>query len=337
MLNPSISIIILNWNGINDTLVCLNCLKKFNYPNFDVIVVDNGSTDNSLTSLNDYNPPYPFTVIPTGRNLGYAGGNNIGIRHAIKRKADFIFLLNNDTIVAPNILEELVYSAHNNPATGIFGALIFYMNKPDIIWFAGAHWNKHTLAFDYPYQNETVPSNIESNTDYACGAAFFFRAEVTDSIGLLDERFFLVYEESDWCRRAINAGFECMLVSTAHVWHKIGASFETENSPLRQYFSFRNRLLWAEKNLSRPDWFRILASSFKPFLPKFHFSSCENRNFIKRLFWATVSYNKTWFSPVLRARRRGILDYLLRNFGDCPDMIRNLNKIDSSNKKIRST
>jgi GT2 family glycosyltransferase len=141
----------------------------------------------------------------------------------------------------------------------------------------------------------------------------------------LDARFFLVWEESDWCLRASRAGYECKLILSAYVWHKVGASFDGESSPLRQYFSYRNRLLWAEKNLSLKDLLHLIKDSLSAFCPKFAISKSENAHLIKRLVWSINDWKNTWFSNVLRAKRRGIMDYFFRNFGDCPESIRALN------------
>jgi len=321
--SPDISIVLLNWNGMEDTLACLDSLRSLTFTNYNIIVVDNGSTDGSVHEIKTNFPD--LTVIETGQNLGYAEGNNVGIRYALEHDAEFIFLLNNDTIVAPDVLDQLANAALQNPDAGVFGATLFYMDKPDTVWFAGAQWNAQKLVFDFPYQDQTLPNNINTATDYACGAALFFRAEVAHSIGLLDARFFLVWEESDWCLRATRAGYGCKQVPTAYVWHKVGASFSGESSPLRQYFSFRNRLLWAEKNLSLKDLVLLIDDSCRSFCPTFILSKSERDSFIKRLVWATKDWKNTWFSSALRAKRRGVMDYFLRSFGDCPKSIRALN------------
>jgi GT2 family glycosyltransferase len=323
MINPEIFIIILNWNGKSDTLVCLNSIQSLQYLYYKIIIVDNGSTDSSAHEIRALYPE--MAIIETGQNLGYAEGNNVGIRYALEHDADYILLLNNDTTVAPDLLDQLVNAAQKDPDAGVFGATLLYMDKPDTVWFAGAQWNAQTLTFDYPYQDQPLPDNLSSATDYACGAALFFRAEVARSIGLLDARFFLVWEESDWCLKATRAGYRCKLAPSAYVWHKVGASFDGESSPLRQYFSYRNRLLWAEKNLSLKDLLHLIKDSFMLFCPLFIISPSENTPFIKRLVWAIIGWKNAWFSPILRAKRRGIMDYFFRNFGDCPESIRALN------------
>ncbi len=319
-----VCIIILNWNGKVDTVKCLASVQKINYPNYFLVVVDNGSEDDSVSEIQANFPD--LIIIETDQNLGYAEGNNVGIRYGLEHEADYILLLNNDTTVAPDLLDQLVSDAKQNPDVGVFGATLFYMDKPEIVWFAGAKWNNQSQVFDSSYQDQKLPDDVDTTTDYACGAALFFRTDVAKAIGLLDHRFFLVFEESDWCLRAKRAGYSCKMVPNAHVWHKVGASFDGEKSPLREYFDFRNRLLWVEKNLPLKDLFRLIKKSFISIFPQFAVSKSENAPFIKRLVWSMIGWKNIWFSPTLRAKRRGLIDYLFRNFGDCPESIRIMNK-----------
>src|SRR5258706_8218616 len=130
----------------------------------------------------------------TGGNLGCAGGNNPGIRHALDRGADFILLLNNDTTVDPKLLDELVCAAERRPEVGCFGPWIFYMHDPDRLWFSRSDWSSAKAAFTAPGKGRLASElpNVSNDTDYVCGAALFFRAGVARKVGLLDERFFLV-------------------------------------------------------------------------------------------------------------------------------------------------
>ena len=125
-----------------------------------------------------------------------------------------------------------------------------------------------------------------TSTEYVCGAALFFRAAVARKIGLLDERFFLVYEDSDWCFRARRAGFACVSVPKARVWHKVGTSFGSESSPLRTYFSTRNKLLWTEKNVSRREWWDILRAALRRLYPGFALDRKACVPAHKALLWA---------------------------------------------------
>jgi len=130
-MTPLVFIIVLNWNGKDDTLECLGSLQQLDYPNFETVVVDNGSTDGSEDVIRSAFPSVNF--IQTGRNLGYAGGNNVGIKHALSHGADYVWLLNNDTTVDPNALTALVETAQADPKIAVVGSKIFYYDQPDVI------------------------------------------------------------------------------------------------------------------------------------------------------------------------------------------------------------
>ena len=330
MANPLIWIVILNWNGLNDTVSCLDSLRHLSYPRRRVVVVDNGSRDQSAAVLRRMSSPPELTLIEAGRNLGYAGGNNLGMRHALEHGADFVLVLNNDTTVDPALLDQLLAAAERYPTVGCFAPWIFYMHDPERLWFTHARWAREDAAFTAPGKGRLASELLLDpvSTEYVCGAALFFRAAVARKIGMLDERFFLVYEDSDWCFRARRAGFECLSVPSAHVWHKIGTSFGSEASPLRTYFSSRNKLLWAEKNVSRKEWREILGASLRRLYPAPRLDTSATDSGLKALRWSARGYVREWsrrrHDPQEIAHRRGVLDYLLRRFGDCPPSIRAL-------------
>jgi GT2 family glycosyltransferase len=326
---PLISVVILNWNGADDTLACLDSLATLTYPNFTVLLVDNGSTDDSLQRVLANNWAFSLYIIENGANLGFAEGNNVGIRAALESGADFVMLLNNDTEIAPDCLDRLMDVAAAYPEAGVLGPRIFYMDPPDVAWFDRAVWNPASLCFDFPGQGEkeSALSADPAETEYVCGAAMLFRAEVAKKIGLLDSRFFLVYEESDWGFAARRAGYKCLTVPAAKVWHKIGASFGSEESPLRAYFSARNHLLWVEKNRGKDELLRDVRNVLTSLSPHLGLSP-ETAPLHKRLVWGLREFACNWqrlaANPHAQARRRGLRDYLLRRFGDCPDEIRAL-------------
>jgi len=327
MMLPHISIVVLNWNGAEDTLACLDSLASLTYPDFNVVVVDNGSTDDSLARLRPYLAPYPLTRIETGRNLGYAGGNNAGTRHALEDGADFVLVLNNDTMVAPDLLERLLESAQRNPDAGVFSARILYFDEPERVWFDGARWNPCSLRLEWPGQGEKASTlgTTDHETDYACGAALFFRSAVARQIGLLDESFFLVWEEVDWGFRARKAGWRNVVAPAANVWHKIGVSFGSESSPLRTYFSIRNELLWFSRHAPFSARLRLWIKNLRRLIPKFSMGN-GGSPWVKRLSWALQDYVRAWLGRGNRleylAARQAILDYAHRRFGDCPDVVR---------------
>lgn len=329
---PMVFIVVLNWNGEEDTLACLRSLQQLTYPHFSIVLVDNGSVDRSLERIREIEWAQPVTIVENGRNLGYAGGNNVGIRYALEQDADFILLLNNDTVVDPQLIDAFVHAAERHAADGIFGATIFYLDRPDTVWFQGAKWLPDALDFTWPGQGLSpgVSAQSDEETDYVCGAAMFFRAEIARKIGVLDERFFLVFEESDWCFRARRASYGCRMVSAAKVWHKIGASFGTETSPLRAYFSSRNKLLWAEKNLSWRSQVHVWKKTLTSLSPSFRVRNDPRVPLAKRLVWAIRQYCSDWgrflANPRQRTVRRGVLDYVLRRFGDCPEKVREISR-----------
>ena len=329
MAGPCVWIVVLNWNGLVDTLACLESLGKLRYEPRRVVVVDNGSTDGSVSALRQAVSSCGFDLVEAGKNLGYAGGNNLGIRYALDRQADFVLVLNNDTTVDPTLLQELLSAAARNPSAGCFAPWIFYLHDRERVWFTRSEWSPAKNAFTAPGKGQLVSElRIEStDTDYVCGAALFFRASVARKIGLFDERFFLVYEDTDWCCRARRAGFGCLSVPNARVWHKVASSFGSEASPLRTYFSTRNKLLWAEKNASPADRWRAVRRALARLNPSAPIDRSAGSPH-KVLWWALRAYLREWSrkarDPQEIAHRRGVLDYALRRFGDCPPQIRTL-------------
>ncbi|MDP1864705.1 MAG: glycosyltransferase family 2 protein [Thiobacillus sp.] len=328
MTIPPIAIIILNWNGANDTLACLDSLTSLTHPNFNVIVVDNGSSDDSLALLRPYRAPYPLTLIETGANLGFAEGNNVGVRAALETGADAVLLLNNDTVVDPYLVSAFVDAAKLHPEGGVFSAKIFYHAEPDKLWYAGAKW----LADEQHFQHVGIGEIDDRKryedvveTDYASGCALFIRAEVINKIGLMDPKFFLTYEESDWCYRARAADFKCLFVPGAKLWHKVSASFGGVESPLQIYFYSRNILLWAERYLPRAAYWSLFRKTLRNSI-RFSMSPIEDGPLLKRWVWGCLSVwrrlRRDGDDVTGRARYLGFRDYLLRRFGDCPDEVR---------------
>ena len=325
---PSVTVVVLNWNGWQDTLSCVDSLRKADYPSFRTIIVDNGSTDGSMAHLRAAPWADDVTFIETGCNLGFAEGNNVGIRHALEHGADFVLVLNNDTTVAPDLLDRLVDGAARHPDAGVFSARLLYMDEPGKVWFDGARWDATDLAMKWPGQGqlESAMTTEDHETDYACGASLFFRAEVARQIGLLDDRFFLVWEEVDWCFRARAAGWRCLVIPDAKVWHRVGASFGGEDSPMRTYFSVRNELLWFRLHAPLSGRLRLWAKVIKRLVPIFHVDHADGAPFAKRLAWAAQDYLRSLMGRGTRftylATRRAISDYVHGRFGDCPPQVR---------------
>ncbi len=197
--SPRVAVIILNWNGKEDTLECLASVGQLDYPNYEVVVVDNGSSDDSTNAISKQYPD--VTVLQTGENLGYAGGNNVGIRWALGHDADFVFLLNNDTIVSPDLLSAFVSAENILPANSVLGAKIFFYDKSDTLWFAGGRWQSESNRLEHIGHDQANGPDFNhfAQVDYITGCALFASAATFKEVGLLDESFFLTYEETDWC------------------------------------------------------------------------------------------------------------------------------------------
>jgi GT2 family glycosyltransferase len=225
MSRPTVSIIILNYNGREDTLACLRSMEHLTYPNARIIVVDNGSTDGSAEAFRAQHPR--FELIETGKNLGFTGGNNLGIRHALEQGADYVMLLNNDTVVAPDFLDVMVTAMEANPKAGVTGPTIYYYDSPETIWSAGGaiDWSHGTTCMVGLDEEDKAQFGLSPRpVDFVTGCAILARRDVWEKVGLLDEKFFMYYEETEWCVRARRAGFDILHVPTAMVWHKISTA-----------------------------------------------------------------------------------------------------------------
>lgn len=303
---------------------CLESIRKIDYQNFNTIVVDNGSTDDSVRVIQQKFPE--IDVLETGENLGYAGGNNYGIRYALKGNADYILLLNNDVVVHPQLIKKFIEATLIVSQWAIFAAKIYYFTEPKKIWYAGTKRIKSTAYFmhigqgNIDFENQF---NVLKETDYACGCAIFFYKGVIDKIGLFDEKFFLTYEEADFCYRARKIGIRSYVVPGAKIWHKISISFGGKESALFRYFITRNKLLWAEKNLPFFQRLSIYIRAVKEFLDLLLSPVClsiyetilfKSKNFssVKKL---RESIFKSYNDPIRRAKILGLRDYFLRRFG----------------------
>lgn len=244
MSKPAVSIIILNYNGREDTLACLRSMEHLTYPNVQVIVVDNGSTDGSIEAIRVQHPR--FKLIETGANLGFTGGNNVGIRHALEQGAEYIMLLNNDTVVAPDMLDVMVSVMEANSNIGVTGPMIYYYDQPETIWSAGGRidWTHGLTGMIGIDEEDKAQFGIAPRpVDFVTGCAILARRPVWEKVGLLDDKFFMYYEETEWCVRARRAGFEIVHVPTAMVWHKISI-VQRSASTHTYYYMTRNRLLF---------------------------------------------------------------------------------------------
>ena len=246
--SPKVSIIILNWNSYEVTSDCLASLEKIDFPNREVVLVDNGSVDGSADRLAREFPA--VRLIRNERNLGFAGGNNVGMRDALERRPDYLLLLNNDTVVAPNFLSELVRVAESDTQIGLLNPKIYYFEPPDRIWYAGGirkPWRVFPVHLGLR-QRDDGSYNQTREVSFITGCALLIKAAVVRQIGLLDEVFFLSFEDADWSVRASQAGFKQYYVPASVIWHK--DSYDTTRNlghAGKNFHTMRNAVLFARK------------------------------------------------------------------------------------------
>lgn len=239
-------IVIVNWNGWRDTLACLASLADLRYAQTHVIVVDNGSTDGSAARLRERAPA--LHVIETGRNLGFAGGSNVGIHAALERGAAYVWLLNNDTIVDPDALGALVDVMERYPSVGIAGSRITYLDRPDTLWSAGGRFVRPWGWAAHRGEREPDRGRFATLADVAfvTGCSLLVRAGAARAVGPLEEGYFLFWEDVDWCVRARRGGWRVVYVPGSLVRHKLGASLPRDDG-LRWRYEGRNRLLFCRR------------------------------------------------------------------------------------------
>lgn len=245
-MQPRVAIIVLTYNGLADTLACLASLEHLDYPRerYRVVVVDNASRDGTPAAVRAAFPETFVFVVENGANLGFAAGNNVGLRHALADGYDYALLLNNDTEVAPDMLRALVEAAEADPRAAAVGPLIYYHAAPARVWSAGGRidWRRGICRMEGEIEDRGQFTATRA-VDFVTGCAMLLRRAALERVGLLDERFFMYYEESEWCVRASRAGFRILFAPQAKLWHKIPLDARFDKEYLAYYMT-RNRLLF---------------------------------------------------------------------------------------------
>lgn len=274
-----VTVVILNYKVKNQVLKCIHTLADSDYQNFDIVVVDNNSNDGLKEEITKFSDIH---YIENKDNLGYTGGNNIGIQWALGNRSDYIFILNPDTEITKNTISELI-KIMKQYQVGIGAPRILFSDKKTI-WFAGGIFDKHNVIGTHRGLNEIDKGqyNKIEEIDYATGCALMVSSEVFMKIGLFDGKYFMYYEDNDFCQRAKVVGFKILYIPSAVVYHN-NAQSTGLGSLLQDYFITRNRMIYASK--------------FLPLRTKIALFREALRNL---------------FNPV---RRLALMDYLLGNFG----------------------
>lgn len=249
-MQPKVDIIILNWNGWQDTIACLESIFRNDYKNYNIIVVDNFSTNDSVDRIRNWalKEKHKINLLKVDSNRGFAGGNNVGIKFALSQDhPSYIWLLNNDTIIMKDSLAKVVAKAITDKTIGICGSKLLYYQNPSQIQALGGTYNKYFGTSRFIIKPEQL-----YHMDYVVGAAMLVSKEFLETIGLLNEEYFLYYEELDWAVRA-KGKFKLACATDSVVYHKEGASTGGNNrsknkkSYMADYYSIRSRLLFSKK------------------------------------------------------------------------------------------
>jgi len=285
-MNATVFILILNWDGWQDTIECVESCQKLNCSDFRIIVVDNGSNDDSVALLRKHFPQ--LALIETGKNLGFAGGNNVGIRYAVDHGAEYVWLLNNDTIIDPAALGELLKMAESESSIGMVGSKIMKYSEPEIIDFAKGRIDFHTGRTRHIGRGEKDVGQYDelSETDYITGCSLFIKKEVLGDIGLMPEEYFLYYEETDWCLQARRKGYKICIAPHSKVFHKVHSSTQ-KNRGAYLYYITRNRLFFLEQFGENIKWKRRLKTDWKPIKSIFSadfFSAIRNLRYVLKAY-----------------------------------------------------
>ena len=354
-MRPKVSVIILNWNGWKDTIECSESVFRNTYPNYQVIIVDNGSTDGSMEKIKKWaegkqevltpepthplyhlshppvkkpipyiyytreetekggnfkleekltkecqryrklyskklnsTSPYPLIFIQTGDNLGFAGGNNVGIRFTIKQGADYILVLNNDTVVKPRFIEELIKCYDKK--TGIHAPIVFNYYNPSKIHSSGGEFS--IVKGTYSTSIKKIKNNIKE-TSFIPGCCWLIKNEIFKKFGLIDEKYFLYSEDVDFCYRLKQAGYKLKVIPSSVIFHNKIKETMGNISPLKLYYFHRSKLMFINTNYKglKKIYYNYLNIIFR-YIRVFEYFIRGRKDISKSIWRALKDYNK---------------------------------------------
>ncbi|MEM1071166.1 MAG: glycosyltransferase family 2 protein [Planctomycetota bacterium] len=269
-----IAYVVLNYNGLDDTLECLQSLDTARDSRTDVIVVDNASSVSPEDAIRDR---YPWVhLVLNDKNRGWSGGNNSGIQRALELGARWIVLLNNDTTVSDSMVKRHWTVTQQEPDLAVYGPLINEYDEPEQLQTSVCWFNRQDA--DAFFSSESIDSQAINqydralilDTDIVNGCCMIIRRDVFEEIGMIDDAFFLIHEESDFCLRAKQAGFRLGVLAEAHIWHKHSVSFQRAGKPLQRYYGTRNLGLLLRKHAKRPKSRNRISSKIQYYRHAYH-------------------------------------------------------------------
>lgn len=245
-IEPSVDIILLNYNNANDTIECIKSLENIHYSNYRIIVVDNKSNEDDIVLLERNIGNH--VLLKSDFNGGFSYGNNIGIKKSLDEGIDYFLLLNNDTTVEVDFLKELI-SLTSKDDLGIGISKIMYYSQNNVLWYGGGEIEKYTGKIIHTGINETEDFfNAQKNVTFASGCCMLIPRKVLLDIGFMREEYFLYYEDADYSSRVISAGYKIIYNPKSVIYHKVSAS-TGNNSKISQYYFSRNILFFIKNNL----------------------------------------------------------------------------------------
>jgi GT2 family glycosyltransferase len=299
MSDPLLFVIVLNNNSRDDTVACLKSLTQSDYQNFKIILLDLASGQDTIEFFHNEFPQ--IQIIPLIENLGYAGNNNIGIKAALEQGAEWLLILNNDTVLGVSCLSSLMHAGSRDSSVGVVGPLVYHYDEPDVIQSAGGvfdkDWRNIHLGLNEP---DCGQYNAITEVDWVSGCAIMVRCALVEQVGPLDPDYFLYWEETEWCIRASRAGWKVVHVPYAKIWHK-GVKRSYEPRAYVTYYMTRNYLFTLTKHKAS-------------FLVRIHAMA--------RIFKTLLSWS---IKPQWKNKRdhrnamwRGLLDFLNHRMGPMP-------------------
>jgi GT2 family glycosyltransferase len=257
-LQPRVAGLVLNYNGCEVTLLTLESLLRLDYPALDLVVIDNGSTDNSRAAITARFPS--VRQLPVAENRGISWGINHGLRWALEQRYDYVLIMNNDIEVAPDLLSRLVECAQSDPAIGCVGPKAYYYYDRERLWSAGG-----LLRFRESVTRERGDRELDrgqydrdEEVPYVNGCAMLVRREALERTGLWDPVYYVGVEDADWCVRMKRAGFRCYYAHRARLWHMISHSLGVYR-PSRTFHTGRSSAIFLRKYASPAQWASALA------------------------------------------------------------------------------
>ena len=312
---PLVGVVILNWNGWQDTVQAVSSFRLSSYKPLRVYVVDNASSDGSVAQLRAWDPA--LTIIEAGANLGWSGGNNVGIVAARRDGCRHVLLFNNDALCCEDTVSSLVAALQTLPDAACVGSRIMSQSDPDWVEFGGSVIDDRTQM---PRQlhgrlSEFMQPVPLQATVAIKGCSMLLTEMGIARLGLLTEDYFLNFDETDWCYRANAVGMRSYLAWNSVAFHKGAVSFGGTGGPLYRYFITRNRLLFARRHLNLTGRWFAWRGAFWELRQALKFRS--------RRVKGGTQFAAAYFLSV--SVMRAVLDYCSGRFGDCPALIRELN------------